>query len=104
MEFTKLLLHFENMEKNNKKRPITNYKLHCGCSGVRCLCSFLDRHVLPDTDALPCLSADREIRNDNLQVTVVCQLEIEKQTDQTKSQFLHLETLFIFMVFINNIK
>ncbi len=26
--------------------------MHCGCSGVRCLCSFLDRHVLSDTDAL----------------------------------------------------
>jgi hypothetical protein len=27
-------------------------KLHCGVRGVRCLSSFLDRHVLPDTDAL----------------------------------------------------
>ena len=26
--------------------------MHCGCSGVRCLCSFFDHHVLPDTDAL----------------------------------------------------
>jgi hypothetical protein len=31
---------------------VTNCKLHCGCSDVRCLCSFLDRHVLSDTDAL----------------------------------------------------
>ncbi len=31
---------------------ITICKLHCGCSGVRCLCSFLARHVLADTDAL----------------------------------------------------
>lgn len=35
-----------------KKLPTTICKLHCGCSGVRCLCSFLDRHVLSDTDAL----------------------------------------------------
>ncbi len=30
MEFIKLLLHFENMEKNNKKRPITKYILQGG--------------------------------------------------------------------------
>lgn len=35
-----------------KHESLTICKLHCGCSGVRCLCSFLDRHVLPDTDAL----------------------------------------------------
>lgn len=27
-----------------------NCKLHCGVRAVRCLRSFLDRHVLPDTD------------------------------------------------------
>ena len=27
-------------------------KLHCGCSGVRCLCSFLDRLRPADADAL----------------------------------------------------
>lgn len=37
---------------NKKLLALTNCKLHCGCSGVRCLCSFLDRHVLSDTDAL----------------------------------------------------
>jgi hypothetical protein len=36
----------------NKTQGITNCKLHCGCCGARCLCSFLDRHVLSDTDAL----------------------------------------------------
>ena len=35
-----------------KKLPTTNCKLHCGVRAVRCLCSFLDRHVLSDTDAL----------------------------------------------------
>ncbi len=35
-----------------KIRAITIFKLHCGFSGVHCHCSFLDRHVLPDTDAL----------------------------------------------------
>ena len=44
--------------------------MHCGVSAVRCLCSFFDRLRPADTDTLPCLSADREIRNDNLQVTV----------------------------------
>ena len=36
----------------DKSQRLTICKLHCGCSGVRCLCSFLDRHVLQDTDAL----------------------------------------------------
>ncbi len=31
---------------------LTNCKLHCGVRAVRCLRSFLDRHVLSDTDAL----------------------------------------------------
>ena len=35
-----------------KVQPLTICNLHCGCYGVRCICIFLDRHVLSDTDAL----------------------------------------------------
>jgi hypothetical protein len=56
------------LKRLNKNRPAN--KLHCGCSGMGCLCSFLDHHVITDTDALPCLSADREIRNDNMYQTL----------------------------------
>jgi len=37
------------MRKNDL---LTNCKLHCGCSGVRYLCSFLDRLRPADADAL----------------------------------------------------
>jgi hypothetical protein len=40
-------------------------KLHCGFSGVRCLCSFLDRHVLSDTDALR--NPQRQLASDRYQ-------------------------------------
>ena len=54
-----------------KAQPLTICKLHCGCSGVRCLCSFLDRHVLRTLTLF-------EIRNDNLQFTVNGKFEKNK--------------------------
>ncbi len=40
------------MIEKYKNQAITNCKLHCGYSGVRCLCSFLDRLRPADADAL----------------------------------------------------
>jgi hypothetical protein len=51
-------------EPNQLDLKLTNCKLHCGCSGVRCLCSFLDRHVLSDTDALR--NPQRQLASDRL--------------------------------------
>lgn len=50
----------------NKNQPLTNCKLHCGVSGVRCLCFFLDCLRPADADDLPCLSKGTEICNYNL--------------------------------------
>ena len=43
----------------------TNCKLHCGVRAVRCLRSFLDRHVLSGTDALRNLPRNSILKQTN---------------------------------------
>ncbi len=51
LSFTKLNI-IKELLLNLSFKAQTNCKLHCGVRAVRCLRSFPDRHLLPDTDAL----------------------------------------------------
>ncbi len=80
----------------NKWRLLTFCKLHCGCSGVRCLCSFLNRHVLADTDALR--NPQRQLTSDRWKTLMWNKVMTKKQLQPSQSYMLMIGAAALLVV------